>query len=175
MSSKGPILFRQQRVGQFGKPFTFLKFRSMCDANDPAIHEEYVGRLIAGAADSQEAHKQQKFFKLTKDPRITPIGGFLRRTSLDELPQFFNVLIGDMSLVGPRPPIQYEVARYSAWHKRRLLAVKPGITGLWQVGGRNKVTFDDMVRMDLQYAKSWTLWLDVKILLKTPRAAVMGI
>ena len=175
ISSKGPILFRQQRIGQFGKPFTFFKFRSMYDANDPKIHEEYVGKLIAGAADSQESVKQLKLYKLTKDPRVTPIGGFLRRTSLDELPQFFNVLLGEMSLVGPRPPIHYEVARYSLWHRRRLLSVKPGITGLWQVGGRNKVTFDDMVRMDLQYAKSWTLWLDVKILLKTPRAAVMGI
>jgi lipopolysaccharide/colanic/teichoic acid biosynthesis glycosyltransferase len=109
-------------------------------------------------------------YKLTADPRVTPIGRLLRTTSLDELPQFLNVLMGDMSLVGPRPPIPYEVERYRPWHRTRLLATKPGITGLWQVGGRSRVKFDDMVRMDLRYAASWSLWLDIKILLKTPLA-----
>jgi lipopolysaccharide/colanic/teichoic acid biosynthesis glycosyltransferase len=119
-------------------------------------------------ADQTDANAEQ----LTRrdDPRITRIGAFLRRTSLDELPQFLNVLKGDMSLVGPRPPIPYEVERYRAWHRRRLLAAKPGITGLWQVAGRSRVKFDDMVRMDLRYAASWSLWLDIKILLKTPLA-----
>jgi lipopolysaccharide/colanic/teichoic acid biosynthesis glycosyltransferase len=113
-------------------------------------------------------------FKLTNDPRITPIGRLLRRTSLDELPQFLNVLKGQMSLVGPRPPIPYEVDCYEAWHKRRLLTVKPGITGLWQVKGRSRTTFDEMVRLDLQYARTWSLWLDLKIILKTPGAMVSG-
>jgi lipopolysaccharide/colanic/teichoic acid biosynthesis glycosyltransferase len=111
---------------------------------------------------------------LRDDARVTPIGRILRRTSLDEFPQFFNVIEGSMSLVGPRPPIRYEVSRYASWHKRRLVTVKPGITGLWQVKGRSKVKFDDMVRMDLQYATSWSLWLDIKILLWTPRAVLIG-
>ena len=111
---------------------------------------------------------------LTDDPRITEIGKFLRRTSLDELPQFFNVLIGEMSLVGPRPPISYEVEAYDLWHRRRLLEAKPGITGLWQVNGRCRVEFDEMVRLDLQYAKTWSPWLDVKILARTPKAMVVG-
>jgi lipopolysaccharide/colanic/teichoic acid biosynthesis glycosyltransferase len=168
MTSKGPILFRQQRVGMYGRAFTFFKFRSMYAETDHAIHEDYAKRFISGAASSNG------IYKLTKDPRITPIGKLLRRTSLDELPQFFNVLQGSMSLVGPRPPIQYEVNRYHLWHKRRFLEVKPGITGLWQVTGRSKVTFDEMVRLDLQYAKSWSLWLDLKILLQTPHAVFTG-
>lgn len=174
LSSRGPVFFTQERVGQFGNTFTFLKFRSMQFANDHTIHQEYVKRLISGAADVKE-EDEQKLYKLTKDPRVTQLGKFLRRNSLDELPQFLNVLTGDMSLVGPRPPIPYEFECYSTWQKRRLHSVKPGITGLWQVGGRNTITFDDMVRMDLEYARTWTLWLDIKILLKTPRAAVMGI
>jgi lipopolysaccharide/colanic/teichoic acid biosynthesis glycosyltransferase len=174
LTSKGPIFFRQERVGQYGRKFTFLKFRSMRVNNDHAIHREFVKSLIAGAADSQSAPAQQKVFKLTNDPRITAVGKFLRKTSLDELPQFLNVLLGQMSLVGPRPPIPYEVESYDIWHRRRLLEVKPGITGLWQVNGRSRTTFDEMVRLDLQYAKSWTVWLDVKILLKTPRAVVAG-
>ena len=111
--------------------------------------------------DGSGEHK--KFYKLTNDPRITRIGGFLRKTSFDEIPQFLNVLRGEMSLVGPRPPIPYEVESYELWHRRRLLGVKPGITGLWQVAGRSRTTFDEMVRLDLQYVKSWSLWLDLKI------------
>ena len=113
-------------------------------------------------------------YKLTADPRVTRVGSFLRKTSLDELPQFLNVLKGDMSLVGPRPPLPYEVECYKLWHRARLLAAKPGITGLWQVGGRSRVKFDDMVRMDLRYAASWSLWLDIKILLQTPHAVFSG-
>ena len=158
-------------MGQFGNKFTFLKFRSMYFANDPTIHKEYTRRLISGASDSETS--QHKVYKLTNDPRVTPIGRFLRRTSLDELPQLFNVLRGEMSLVGPRPPIPYECEWYSIWQTRRLLT-KPGITGLWQVEGRSRVTFDEMVRLDLRYAKSWSLWLDAKIILRTPRAMFFG-
>lgn len=175
LTSKGPVFFRQERVGQYGRKFTFLKFRSMYVNNDHSIHREFVKSMIAGSADANEAAgDKQKIYKLTNDPRITRIGGFLRKTSLDEMPQFLNVFRGDMSLVGPRPPIPYEVESYDVWHRRRLLEVKPGITGLWQVTGRCRTTFDEMVRLDLQYAKSWTLWLDLKILLQTPRAVVGG-
>jgi exopolysaccharide biosynthesis polyprenyl glycosylphosphotransferase len=175
LTSNGPVLFRQQRVGRYGKRFTFLKFRSMRCANDSAVHQEYMKRFISGRASTQgQGSKQAPVFKITNDPRVTSLGRFLRRTSLDELPQFFNVFIGEMSLVGPRPPIPYEVECYDIWHRRRLLAVKPGITGLWQVSGRSKVAFDDMVRLDLKYARSWSIWLDLKILIKTPRAVLGG-
>jgi lipopolysaccharide/colanic/teichoic acid biosynthesis glycosyltransferase len=171
VGSKGPVLFRQQRVGQYGERFTFLKFRSMHAANDPAVHREYVRRFISG--DGSGSGKDN-VFKLTNDPRVTPIGRFLRRTSLDELPQFINVLKGEMSLVGPRPPVPYEFEAYDTWHKRRVLAVKPGITGLWQVSGRSRLKFDEMVRLDLQYAATWSVWLDLKILLRTPAVVIFG-
>jgi exopolysaccharide biosynthesis polyprenyl glycosylphosphotransferase len=170
LTSRGPVLFRQQRVGQHGGRFTFLKFRSMKCASDPRIHQDYVGRFIAG----EIAKAQDVPFKIRKDPRLTRIGAFLRKCSLDELPQLINVLKGDMSLVGPRPAIPYEIDHYRPWHRSRFLEVKPGITGLWQVTGRSRTTFDDMVRMDLRYAKQWSLWLDIKILLQTPRAVLSG-
>jgi lipopolysaccharide/colanic/teichoic acid biosynthesis glycosyltransferase len=170
LTSNGPVLFCQQRVGQYGRKFNFLKFRSMHVNNDATIHREFVTRLIANGNGGSPTPESLSPYKLTADPRVTPIGRLLRTTSLDELPQFLNVLMGDMSLVGPRPPIPYEVERYRPWHRTRLLATKPGITGLWQVGGRSRVKFDDMVRMDLRYAASWSLWLDIKILLKTPLA-----
>ena len=174
-TSKGPVLFKQHRVGQYGRRFTFLKFRSMCVDNDPSVHKEYVTKLIAGEADRVQASANGKgVYKLANDSRITRIGMFLRKTSLDELPQFFNVLRGNMSLVGPRPPIPYELAAYQTWHRRRVLEVKPGITGLWQVTGRSRVKFDDMVRLDLRYATSWSPWLDLKILLRTPGAVIKG-
>jgi len=174
-SSKGPVFFKQQRVGRYGKRFTFLKFRSMYVDNDPSLHREYVVKLIAGTAERKPSNGNgESVYKLTDDPRITRIGAFLRRTSLDEMPQFFNVLRGDMSLVGPRPAVPYEVAAYETWHRRRVLEVKPGITGLWQVNGRSRVTFDEMVRLDLRYAKAWSPWMDIKILLLTPRAVVFG-
>jgi lipopolysaccharide/colanic/teichoic acid biosynthesis glycosyltransferase len=174
-TSKGPIFFRQKRVGQYGRNFTFLKFRSMYVNNDHSAHREYVSRLIAGNAERVAVNgKQDGVYKLANDKRITPLGGILRKTSLDELPQLLNVLCGDMSLVGPRPPIPYELAAYQTWHRRRLLQVKPGITGLWQVTGRSRVSFDDMVRLDLQYATTWSPWLDLKILLQTPAAVVKG-
>jgi lipopolysaccharide/colanic/teichoic acid biosynthesis glycosyltransferase len=175
LSSRGPVLFRQDRVGQYGRRFTFLKFRSMRADNDPSVHKEYVTKLIAGEAERMPSRAAgEGVYKLAQDTRITRIGGFLRKTSLDELPQLLNVLRGDMSLVGPRPPIPYELAAYQTWHRRRLLEVKPGITGLWQVTGRSRVKFDDMVRLDLRYAMSWSPWLDVKILARTPGAVIKG-
>lgn len=175
VSSPGPILFRQRRVGHHGMPFDMLKFRSMYVNNDPSIHKEYVTKLVSGTAETQPVNgNAQRVYKLTRDPRITRVGALLRRTSLDELPQFANVLMGEMSLVGPRPPLPYEVEAYDLWHRRRLLEAKPGVTGLWQVSGRNRITFDDMVRLDLRYAKKWSPWLDLKILLRTPLAVVKG-
>jgi len=174
LTSRGPVFFCQQRLGQYGRKFTFLKFRSMCVNNDAAIHEEFVKHFIANAGDGSQALESPAPYKIAEDPRVTSIGRFLRKTSLDELPQFLNVLKGEMSLVGPRPPVPYEADYYHIWHKTRLLAAKPGITGLWQVAGRSRVKFDDMVRMDLRYATSWSLWLDIKILWQTPHAVVSG-
>jgi exopolysaccharide biosynthesis polyprenyl glycosylphosphotransferase len=171
LTSKGPVIFRQSRIGQYGIPFSFCKFRSMCVNNDASIHKDYVRKFIS---NGQAASNTEPVFKLTNDERITPIGRFLRKTSIDELPQLWNVLCGDMSLVGPRPPLAYEVDCYAMWHRRRILEVKPGMTGLWQVMGRSRITFNEMVRLDLRYAKRWTIWLDIKILLQTPRAVFMG-
>ncbi len=174
LTSKGPVFFRQRRVGQYGRSFTFLKFRTMYVNNDPSVHREYVTKLITSREHGSESDKGEKVFKIRDDKRVTRVGRFLRRTSLDELPQFLNVLWGDMSLVGPRPPIPYELAAYQTWHRRRLLDVKPGITGLWQVTGRSRVKFDEMVRLDLRYATTWTPWLDLRILVRTPLAVIKG-
>jgi exopolysaccharide biosynthesis polyprenyl glycosylphosphotransferase len=170
LTSKGPILFRQERVGQYGRRFSFLKFRSMKCGSNSHIHQEYVKQFISGTI----AKEQGVTYKITKDPRLTRIGGFLRKSSLDELPQLINVLKGEMSLVGPRPAIPYEIDFYQMWHRTRFLEVKPGITGLWQITGRSKTTFDDMVRLDLRYVKQWSFWLDIKILLRTPQAVFSG-
>jgi len=174
LGSKGPVLYKQERLGQFGNPFSFLKFRSMYANNDPKIHQEFMKRVISGDHDGETEGEEKKVYKMTNDPRITRVGRFLRRTSLDELPQLFNVLSGEMSLVGPRPPLAYECQEYEIWHRRRVLEVKPGMTGLWQVKGRSRVRFDDMVRLDLQYVRTWSLWLDIQILLKTPLAVLLG-
>ena len=132
---------------------------------------EYVKQFIAGHVNpGAPGGNGTVIYKITDDPRVTRVGRFLRKTSLDELPQFLSVLRGEMSLVGPRPPIPYELESYDVWHRRRLVEVKPGITGLWQVNGRSRLRFDDMVRLDLKYAKAWSLVMDIKILLKTPRA-----
>jgi lipopolysaccharide/colanic/teichoic acid biosynthesis glycosyltransferase len=171
-TSKGPVFFRQERLGQYGKKFTFLKFRSMRKDCDSKIHQEYVSKFIAGQVSGQDQSGEKVTFKIQKDPRVTPVGAFLRKTSLDEIPQFWNVLIGEMSLVGPRPPVEYEFKAYDVWHRRRVLEIKPGITGLWQVEGRSRTQFDDMVRLDLKYARVWSIWLDVKILVRTPGAVV---
>lgn len=174
-SSEGPVLFRQTRIGQYGRTFTFLKFRSMYVNCDSALHKEYVTRYISGDKAIKQADETGKqVFKITKDPRITPIGRFLRKSSLDELPQFFNVLRGDMSLVGPRPPVPYEFEKYNPWHRRRVVEAKPGITGRWQISGRSKTTFDEMVRLDIQYIDEASIWLDLKILIKTPLVIVSG-
>lgn len=170
-TSPGPVFFRQERVGFNGKKFFMLKFRSMRNNCDSGEHQKYIAKYIC---DQKESAVEPGVFKLTNDSRITPIGAFLRRTSLDELPQLINVLKGDMSLVGPRPPIPYECELYDLWHRRRLLSCKPGITGLWQVMGRSRTTFDEMVRLDLKYIREWSLFLDIKILFKTPRAVIGG-
>jgi lipopolysaccharide/colanic/teichoic acid biosynthesis glycosyltransferase len=174
-TSAGSVLYRQTRVGQLGRRFTFLKFRSMYQNSDHYIHREYVSQLIAGRAERVSPDgSSEGVFKLANDQRITPLGRLLRKSSLDELPQLFNVLKGDMSLVGPRPPLPYEMAMYQTWHRCRLLHVKPGITGLWQVKGRSRLSFEEMVRLDLRYATAWSLWLDLKILLLTPGAVIKG-
>ena len=176
-TSEGPILFRQERIGRNGEKFLMLKFRSMYINNDPRIHEEFVQKLINGHknnGDNKNGVGENGVYKIMNDPRVTPIGKFLRKTSLDELPQFINVLIGDMSLVGPRPPLEYELANYDIWHRRRIFAVKPGITGLWQGKGRSITTFDEMVRMDLKYTRERSLWLDLVLLLQTVRVVLNG-
>jgi exopolysaccharide biosynthesis polyprenyl glycosylphosphotransferase len=174
-SSDGPVFFRQERVGLAGKEFTFLKFRSMYTNSDPKRHIDYISKYIGGDKEcnrGEGAVGRDGVFKIKDDPRITPFGRFLRKTSLDELPQFINVLKGDMSLVGPRPPIAYECEKYDIWHRRRVLEVKPGLTGLWQVKGRSATAFDDMVRLDLKYVKEWSIWLDLKIMFQTPGTVV---
>jgi exopolysaccharide biosynthesis polyprenyl glycosylphosphotransferase len=175
LTSKGPVFFKQERNGEHGKPFVFIKFRSMYVNNDVGVHRQWFNRFVSGQAETYRTNgKSNGVFKMTIDPRVTKVGRILRRTSLDELPQFINVLKGDMSLVGPRPPIPYEVDAYQTWHRSRVLEAKPGITGLWQVNGRSRVTFDEMVRLDLTYARTWSLWLDIKILLQTPGAVFRG-
>lgn len=161
--TSGPILFRQRRIGQNGEPFTMFKFRCMVENAD-----ELWAELVKSTQGADV-----KLFKLMNDPRMTSSGRRLRRFSLDELPQFVQVLRGEMSLIGPRPPLPMEVACYEQWHTQRLL-VKPGMTGLWQINGRSSLTFDEMVRLDLYYAENWSPWLDAKILLRTIPAVLMG-
>jgi len=173
LKSPGPVFFRQSRVGEQGRSFMMLKFRTMHVNNDASMHKQFVSQMIKGVAPTGGGSKDTAF-KIVNDPRVTPIGSVLRKTSLDELPQLWNVLRGEMSLVGPRPPLQYEVEQYKPWHYRRVLEAKPGITGLWQVSGRSRTTFDDMVRLDLRYAKNPSAWADIKILLATPRAVISG-
>ena len=174
-TSRGPVIFTQTRLGRGGRPFAFHKFRSMVTHMDDTIHRDYVASLIKGeAGGAPPAGGEPPLYKLAGDPRVTRIGRFIRKTSLDELPQLFNVLKGDMSLVGPRPPIPYEAANYKPWHLRRMLAAKPGLTGLWQVEGRSRVTFNEMVRMDLRYIRECSLVLDLKILLKTVTVVLRG-
>jgi lipopolysaccharide/colanic/teichoic acid biosynthesis glycosyltransferase len=175
LTSKGPVIFEQERLGRFGARFKCLKFRTMFTNNDPKIHQEFIQQFISGKEEcGKENESQQAVYKIRNDPRVTPIGAFLRKTSLDELPQFWNVLRGEMSLVGPRPPVPYEFEIYDIWHRRRVLDIKPGVTGLWQVSGRSRTRFDDMVRLDLRYCQTWSLWLDLKILISTPRAVFGG-
>ncbi|HEY7446718.1 MAG TPA: sugar transferase [Vicinamibacterales bacterium] len=173
LRSPGPVFYRQVRIGHEMKPFTMLKFRTMHVGADPTIHQQYVSRFIRQGFQAEDLG-EHGLFKLTDDARVTRVGRFLRKTSLDELPQFWNVLRGEMSLVGPRPPLAYEVEHYEAWHLRRLVEAKPGITGLWQVTGRSTTTFDEMVRLDLRYARSRSVRADLQILLATPGAVIAG-
>jgi lipopolysaccharide/colanic/teichoic acid biosynthesis glycosyltransferase len=171
LTSEGPVFFKQERLGLNGKTFKLYKFRTMYLNNDPGKHKDYIRKYIG---EQKNAAVEPGVFKLKNDLRITPVGKFLRKISFDELPQLINVLKGEMSLVGPRPPIHYECDLYDIWHRRRLLSCKPGITGLWQVTGRSRTTFDEMVRLDLEYINKWSLWLDLKIILKTPKAVFGG-
>jgi exopolysaccharide biosynthesis polyprenyl glycosylphosphotransferase len=168
LTSPGPVIFRQKRMGLLGKDFNFFKFRSMHMNGNSDLHKDYTRKFI------RKATQDDGIYKIKDDPRVTLVGSLLRKMSLDELPQLINVLKGEMSLVGPRPPIHYECEQYDQWHKRRVLDIKPGITGLWQVKGRSRTTFDEMVRLDLKYAREWSLWLDIKILLLTPLAMFTG-
>jgi len=166
LDSRGAVFYKQERVGMDGRIFLFYKFRSMQVGSDDTPHREYQRAYINGRPDSNLGDDERPVFKLRTDERITRTGKLLRKTSLDELPQLFNVVRGDMSIVGPRPPIPYEVENYQLWHRKRL-DMKPGITGLWQVSGRNRLPFDEMVRMDLYYIENWSLLMDIKIILQT--------
>lgn len=192
LSSRGPVLYRQTRIGLNGEPFTMLKFRSMKVDSSPTMHHDYSKEWIYGRTGNGNGHAPANghspsangaapaatgapngngngngaIHKIEDDPRVTFVGRIIRATSLDELPQFWNVLRGDMSVVGPRPPMPYEVDRYTEWHKRRL-SVPPGITGRWQVSGRNDISFEEMVNLDVAYIETWRFENDLKIILKT--------
>jgi lipopolysaccharide/colanic/teichoic acid biosynthesis glycosyltransferase len=167
-SSPGPIIYKQARIGWQGTPFILYKFRSMICNADENVHREYVTRLIkAPPTQADDNGPSTSWTKLEKDPRITPIGHFIRKTGIDELPQLFNVIKGDLSIVGPRPPLPYEAKYYQAWHLRRIFECRPGITGLWQVSSCSTVSFADMVRLDIEYVRSWSLLLDLRIAFRT--------
>jgi lipopolysaccharide/colanic/teichoic acid biosynthesis glycosyltransferase len=168
LDSPGPVFFRQERVGTGGRRFRVFKFRTMVRGASEVAHRELVTRMLAGDEEGTASggNGAPRVYKLVQDDRVTAVGWVLRRTSLDELPQLLNVLRGDMSLVGPRPPLPYEVESYSHWQLDRL-QVRPGITGLWQVSGRNLLTYRQMCELDLEYVRRWSLLLDLQILLKT--------
>jgi lipopolysaccharide/colanic/teichoic acid biosynthesis glycosyltransferase len=165
LDSRGPVLFRQTRLGRALEEFDVLKFRTMHTGQSEDMHREYIAKLVAGS-DEEGGLK-----KLTNDPRVTRTGRLLRKTSLDELPQLMNALRGEMSLIGPRPALRYELEHYEARHFERF-AVKPGMTGLWQVSGRNRLGFREMLDLDAEYARRSSFMLDMKILVKTPAAAL---
>ncbi len=173
LDSKGPVFYRQERVGMDGRIFLVWKFRTMRVNADSEIHREYQRKLIAGDAEANVGDATSPAYKLRNDPRVTRVGKVLRRFSLDEAPQLFNVLRGDMSVVGPRPPIPYEVEAYELWHRKRL-DMKPGLTGLWQVSGRNRVSFEEMVKLDLFYIENWSMLFDLKIILRTVLVLLKG-
>ena len=174
LTSKGPVFFKQERVGEDGKGFALFKFRTMRIDCDDSLHREFTRKFIQGRLPepSLDADKN-RVYKMTDDPRITAVGGFLRKTSLDELPQFINILLGEMTIVGPRPPLPYEYECYDEWHKLRL-KVRPGLTGLWQVSGRSTVPFHEMVMMDIYYIENWSVLLDLKIIMKTVPVMLAG-
>lgn len=163
-TSRGPVLFRQERVGLDGVPFMLLKFRSMHHGAPERAHELFVTSMISALPTTAAMNG---IHKLQQDLRITRVGRWIRRTSLDELPQVINILRGEMSLVGPRPPLAYEMAKYEPWQHERL-AVRPGITGLWQVSGRNRLTYFEMCEVDVRYVRNWSLLMDLRIILRTP-------
>ena len=173
VNSPGPVIFKQARLGKKGASFTFYKFRSMRTDTNDQIHRDYVLKLINGDhTEINNGNEENPLYKIKCDPRITALGRFIRKTSIDELPQLFNVLKGDMSLTGPRPPLAYEAEKYKAWHLKRILEMTPGITGLWQVDGRGRTTFDEAIRLDIRYLQTWSLWLDFKILFKTGKVVL---
>lgn len=171
--SRGPVFYAQERVGMDGRIFVVYKFRTMRMDADSEIHREYQRKFIAGHAEANVGDEQKPAYKLRDDPRITRVGRMLRRLSLDEVPQLFNVMRGDMSIVGPRPPIPYEVEAYELRHRKRL-DMKPGLTGLWQVSGRNRLPFEEMVKLDLFYIENWSLLFDMKIILRTVMVMLRG-
>ena len=170
LESTGPAIFRQRRLGRDGRSFTVHKFRTMRTHSDDSVHREYVRRLIDGEA-RQISNGRRGLYKLAVDDRVTRVGRFLRRWSLDEVPQLWNVVRGEMSLVGPRPVIPYEADRYPERYNERF-AVKPGLTGLWQVSGRNERTYAEMVDLDIEFARRWSVALYLLILLRTPWAVL---
>lgn len=170
LSSRGPIFYVQQRVGYRGQVFPFFKFRSMHVGNSDAIHREYTKKWIT-ENKAHEANGEQAIHKIARDPRVFPVGQFIRKYSVDELPQLLNVLRGEMSLIGPRPALPYEVEVYREWHRRRFEA-PPGITGLWQVSGRNRLSFEEMVKLDIEYLENWSLLRDLHILWQTIRVVL---
>jgi len=172
VTSPGPVLFKQKRVGKSGKEFTFYKFRSMVRGDDRR-HREYCEVFVKNGTEAGRDDRGRKVYKITDDPRVTPLGHFLRKTSLDEFPQLLNVLKGDMSLVGPRPCLPYEWELYEGWQRARL-ATTPGLTGLWQVTGRSNVSFHDMVVLDLYYLHNWSFWWDLKLILQTVPVILLG-
>lgn len=173
LDSRGPVFYLQERVGMDGRMFLCYKFRTMHPGADSKVHRDYQKQFIAGRAEANLGDGEQPVYKFQSDARITRVGRWLRRASLDEVPQLFNVLRGDMSVVGPRPPIPYEVEAYELWHRKRL-DMKPGLTGLWQVSGRNRIPFEEMVKLDLFYIENWSLLLDLKIIMRTALVIIRG-
>lgn len=174
LTSRGPVFFKQERIGENGESFALFKFRTMRPDSDDAIHREFAQNYIHGQmSHSTLDATSSNLYKITNDPRVTGVGGFLRKTSLDELPQFINILKGEMTIVGPRPPLEYEYEHYDEWHKLRL-KVRPGLTGLWQVSGRSTVPFHEMVKLDLYYIENWSLMMDLKIMIRTIPVMLAG-
>jgi len=174
ISDGSPVFFRQERIGAQGRQFEMLKLRTMKTCAADVAHRQYVRRWISsGQTAEAENGRDSKVFKLTNDSRVTGVGRILRRFSIDELPQLLNVIRGDMSLIGPRPALPYELELYQDWHRRRLEGM-PGITGLWQVSGRNRISFDDMVKLDVQYLEDWSLTTDIRILFRTIPVMLRG-
>jgi lipopolysaccharide/colanic/teichoic acid biosynthesis glycosyltransferase len=166
LDSRGKVIFSRDQVGEHGRIFKMYKFRTMQSNNDDSEYKSYIAKYINEGTPYTVDENGQAVYKVVNDPRVTRFGAMLRKSNLDELPQFFNILKGDMSLVGPRPDIPFAVQMYQDWHHQRL-QIKPGLMGLWQVQGRKNLSFEDMVRMDIEYIEKQSLILDTKIILKT--------